>query len=149
MSVFKKIRTFVINKEKTNHGWVLINAEGNTLGRLAARIANILRGKDKADYTPHVDNGNYVVVINAEKVHVTGNKLKDKKYYTHSGYAGGLRERTLEVQLQKAPEKVIFQAVEGMLPKNRLAKKIIKKLKIYRGQEHPHVAQNPVELKIK
>jgi large subunit ribosomal protein L13 len=124
-----------------------VDAEGETLGRLATQIADVLRGKRKPAYTPHVDTGDFVVVVNAEKIHVTGNKLEQKIYYRHSGYPGGLRQRTLAEQLQRRPEEVIRKAVKGMLPKNRLAAAQLKKLKVYAGPEHPHEAQNPAPLK--
>jgi large subunit ribosomal protein L13 len=128
--------------------WQLVDAEGQTLGRLATRIADTLRGKDKPQYTPHVDTGDYVVVVNAEKVAVTGKKLDDKLYHRHSGYPGGLRSRTLREQLERQPEEVIRKAVKGMLPRNRLGRAQLRKLKIYAGPEHPHTAQAPKELKI-
>jgi large subunit ribosomal protein L13 len=128
--------------------WQLVDAEGQTLGRLATRIAETLRGKDKPQYTPHVDTGDFVVVVNAEKVAVTGKKLDDKRYYRHSGYPGGLRSRTLREQLDRRPEEVIRKAVKGMLPRNRLGRAQLRKLKIYAGPEHPHTAQAPKELKI-
>ena len=128
--------------------WQLVDAEGQTLGRLATRIADTLRGKDKPQYTPHVDTGDYVVVVNAEKVAVTGKKLDDKLYHRHSGYPGGLRTRTLREQLDRRPEEVIRKAVKGMLPRNRLSRAQLRKLKIYAGPEHPHEAQAPKEMKI-
>jgi large subunit ribosomal protein L13 len=128
--------------------WQLVDAEGQTLGRLATRIADTLRGKDKPQYTPHVDTGDYVVVVNAEKVAVTGKKLDDKVYHRHSGYPGGLRTRTLREQLERRPEEVIRKAVKGMLPRNRLSRAQLRKLKIYAGPEHPHEAQAPKEMKI-
>ena len=127
--------------------WHLVDAEGQTLGRLATRIADTLRGKGKPQFTPHVDTGDFVVVVNAEKVAVTGNKLDDKRYYRHSGYPGGLRSRTLREQLERRPEEVIRTAVKGMLPRNRLARAQLRKLKIYAGPEHPHAAQAPKKLK--
>ena len=127
--------------------WQLVDAEGKTLGRLATQIADTLRGKDKPQYTPHVDTGDFVVVVNAEKVAVTGNKLDDKRYYRHSGYPGGLRSRTLREQLDRRPEEVIRKAVKGMLPRNRLGRAQLRKLKVYAGPEHPHTAQSPKELK--
>jgi len=127
--------------------WLVVDAEGQTLGRLATRIADALRGKDKPTYTPHVDTGDFVVVVNAEKVRVTGKKLDQKIYYRHSGYPGGLRERTLAEQLARRPEEVIRKAVKGMLPKNKLAAAQLRKLKVYAGPEHPHAAQNPAPLK--
>ena len=128
--------------------WQLVDAEGQTLGRLATRIADTLRGKDKPQYTPHVDTGDFVIVVNAEKVAVTGNKLDAKMYHRHSGYPGGLRTRTLREQLDRRPEEVIRKAVKGMLPRNRLGRAQLRKLKIYAGPEHPHTAQAPKELKI-
>ena len=127
--------------------WRLVDAEGQTLGRLATRIADALRGKDKPQYTPHVDTGDFVIVVNAEKVAVTGKKLDDKMYYRHSGYPGGLRSRTLREQLARRPEEVIRKAVKGMLPRNRLSRAQLRKLKIYAGPEHPHTAQAPGPLK--
>jgi large subunit ribosomal protein L13 len=123
--------------------WHLVDAGGQTLGRLATRIADTLRGKDKPQYTPHVDTGDFVVVVNAAKVAVTGKKLDDKRYYRHSGYPGGLRSRPLREQLERRPEEVIRRAVKGMLPRNRLGRAQIRKLKIYAGSEHPHAAQSP------
>ena len=123
--------------------WYLVDADGQTLGRLATRIADTLRGKRKPQYTPHVDTGDFVVVVNAEKIAVTGNTLDQKRYYRHSGYPGGLRTRTLRDQLDRRPTEVLRVAVKGMLPKNRLARRQLTKLKIYAGPEHPHAAQNP------
>jgi large subunit ribosomal protein L13 len=123
--------------------WYVIDAQGQTLGRLATQVATILRGKNKPLYTPHMDCGDYVIVVNAEKVHVTGQKMNQKKYYRHSGYPGGLREVTLRDQLQKFPNRVIEAAVRGMLPKNRLGRQMFKKLKVYAGPNHPHQAQQP------
>ena len=128
--------------------WYVVDAEGQTLGRLATRIADTLRGKGKPEYTPHVDSGDFVVVVNAEKVAVTGNKLDDKRYYRHSGYPGGLRSRTLREQLDRRPTEVLRKAVKGMLPRNRLARKQITKLKIYAGPDHPHQAQKPQPMEI-
>jgi large subunit ribosomal protein L13 len=124
----------------------VVDAEGQTLGRLATRIADTLRGKRKPEYTPHVDTGDFVVVVNAEKIAVTGKKRDEKIYYRHSGYPGGLRERTLGEELERRPTEVLRKAVKGMLPRNRLARQQINKLKIYAGPEHPHVAQNPQSL---
>ena len=128
--------------------WYVIDAEGETLGRLSCRIADTLRGKRKPTYTPHVDTGDFVVVINAEKISVTGNKRAEKRYYRHSGYPGGLKSRTLNDMLERRPEEVIRLAVRGMLPRNRLARKQLTKLKVYAGPEHPHVAQKPQKLEI-
>jgi large subunit ribosomal protein L13 len=128
--------------------WYVIDAQGLTLGRLATRVATILRGKNKPLYTPHVDCGDYVIVVNAEKVHVTGQKMTQKKYYRHSGYPGGLKEVTLRDQLQKFPNRVIEAAVRGMLPKNRLGRQMFKKLKVYAGPNHPHQAQQPKPMEL-
>jgi large subunit ribosomal protein L13 len=128
--------------------WYLVDAEGKTLGRLATQIADTLRGKNKPQYTPHVDTGDFVVVVNAEKVVLTGKKLDDKIYYRHSGYPGGLRQRTAREQLDRRPTEVLRMAVKGMLPKNRLARQQINKLKIYAGPEHPHEAQDPKPLEV-
>jgi large subunit ribosomal protein L13 len=129
--------------------WYLVDAEGKTLGRLATRLADVLRGKGKPQYTPHVDTGDFVVVVNAEKIAVTGNKLDDKMYYRHSGYPGGLKERPLREQLARRPEEVLRKAVKGMLPRNRLGRQQLTKLKIYAGPEHPHDAQAPKPLEVK
>lgn len=123
--------------------WLLVDAADKTLGRLATEIASRLRGKHKPIYTPHVDTGDYIVVINAEKVRVTGNKLQQKTYYHHTGYPGGLKSITLEKQLDKAPERVLETAVRGMLPKGPLGREMFRKLKVYAGTDHPHVAQQP------
>ena len=128
--------------------WYLIDADGKTLGRLATQIADLLRGKGKPEYTPHVDSGDFIVVVNAEKIAVTGKKLDTKIYYRHSGYPGGLKQRTLREQLQRRPTEVLRKAVKGMLPKNRLANRQIVKLKIYVGPNHPHEAQNPSPLEL-
>jgi large subunit ribosomal protein L13 len=142
------MKTWNAKPNEIERGWQLVDAEGKTLGRLATRIADTLRGKDKPQYTPHVDTGDFVVVVNAEKVAVTGKKLDDKRYYRHSGYPGGLRSRTLREQLERRPEEVIRKAVKGMLPRNRLGRAQLRKLKVYAGPEHPHTAQAPKELKL-
>jgi large subunit ribosomal protein L13 len=126
--------------------WYLVDAEGKTLGRLATRIADTLRGKDKPQFTPHTDTGDFVVVVNAEKISVTGRKLDDKMYRRHSGYPGGLKERTLREQLERRPTDVLRKAVKGMLPRNRLSRAQLLKLKIYAGPDHPHEAQAPKPL---
>jgi large subunit ribosomal protein L13 len=126
----------------------LIDASGQTLGRLATQIADALRGKRKPAYTPHVDTGDFVIVVNAAKISVSGNKRQDKRYYRHSGYPGGLKSRTLEEMLARRPEEVIRRAVRGMLPRNRLARKQLTKLKIYAGPDHPHAAQKPQPMEI-
>ena len=128
--------------------WYLVDAEGKTLGRLATRIADTLRGKGKAQYTPHVDTGDFVVVVNAEKIAVTGKKLDEKVYYRHSGYPGGLKQRSLREQLERRPTEVIRTAVKGMLPKNKLAARQLTKLKVYAGPDHPHAAQDPKALEL-
>jgi large subunit ribosomal protein L13 len=142
------MRTYNAKPGEVERRWYVVDADGQTLGRLATRIADTLRGKDKAQYTPHVDTGDFVVVVNAEKVVVTGNKLDQKRYYRHSGYPGGLRSRTLREQLERRPTEVIRKAVKGMLPRNRLARQQINKLKIYAGPEHPHEAQAPQPLEV-
>jgi large subunit ribosomal protein L13 len=142
------VKTYVANPTDRQRDWLVVDATGLTLGRLATRIAVALRGKHKPEYTPHVDTGDFVIVVNAEKISVTGNKLADKKYYRHSGYPGGLKVRTLAEQLERRPEEVIRKAVKGMLPRNRLARKQLTKLKVYAGPEHPHVAQKPQTMEI-
>ena len=136
-------KTYVANVATRERTWLLVDAEGKTLGRLATQIADALRGKRKPEYTPHVDTGDFVIVVNAEKIVVTGNKRADKRYYRHSGYPGGLRSRTFEEMLARRPEEIIRKAVKGMLPRNRLARKQLTKLKVYAGPEHPHAAQQP------
>jgi large subunit ribosomal protein L13 len=128
--------------------WYLVDADGKTLGRLASEIARRLRGKHKPEYTPHVDTGDYIVVVNAEKIRVTGNKLTDKMYHHHTGYIGNLKSISLEKQLQKAPERVIETAVRGMMPRNPLGRAMFKKLKVFAGPEHRHAAQQPKALEI-
>jgi large subunit ribosomal protein L13 len=140
------MKTYTAKPGEIERHWYVVDADAKTLGRLATQIADVLRGKNKAAYTPHVDTGDFVVVVNAEKVRVTGQKLDQKIYYHHSGYPGGLRERTLRQQLERRPEEVLRRAVKGMLPKNRLASAQLRKLKIYAGPEHPHAAQNPEPL---
>ena len=142
------VKTYNAKPGEVARDWYLVDAEGQTLGRLATRIAETLRGKGKPQYTPHVDTGDFVVVVNAEKIAVTGNKLDQKQYYRHSGYPGGLRTRSLREQLDRRPTEVLRVAVKGMLPKNRLAAKQLNKLKIYAGPEHPHDAQAPKPLKL-
>jgi large subunit ribosomal protein L13 len=132
-----------VREQDVKHDWYVVDAQGQTLGRLASYVATILRGKHKPDYTPHVDCGDYVIIVNAEKIHVTGQKLSQKKYYRHSGYIGGLKEISLRDQLQKFPNRVLEAAVRGMLPKNRLGRRMFKKLKVYAGPNHPHQAQQP------
>jgi large subunit ribosomal protein L13 len=141
------MKTYTAKPREIDQAWRLVDADGQILGRLATEIADTLRGKNKPAYTPHVDTGDFVIVVNAEKVRVTGKKLEQKIYYRHSGYPGGLRERTLAEQLARRPEEVIRKAVKGMLPKNKLAAAQLRKLKVYAGPEHPHAAQNPAPLK--
>jgi large subunit ribosomal protein L13 len=133
---------------EVQHGWYVVDAQGRTLGRLATELARRLRGKHKPEYTPHVDTGDYIVVINAEKIRVTGNKLKDKMYYRHTGYVGNLKSESLGALLKRAPERVIELAVKGMLPRNPLGRKMLKKLKVTRGEDHPHQAQQPLPLEL-
>ena len=128
--------------------WHLVNAENKTLGRLSTKISSILMGKNKAQYTPHNDLGDYIVVINAEKVKVTGNKDIQKKYYRHSGYPGGLKSSTFSEIIEKNPEDIILKAVKGMLPKNKLSNSMISKLKVYKGENHPHIGQNPHKIEL-
>ncbi len=135
-------------KGSVEQNWYVVDAENKVLGRLASELARILRGKHKPDFTPHVDTGDYVIVINAEKVNLTANKLKDKVYYSHSGYPGGIKSITAENLKAKKPEALIRLAVKGMLPKNRLGRKLFKKLKVYAGGEHPHQAQQPKPIEI-
>ena len=145
-SRFDAMRTYVATSKDRERNWVLIDADGKTLGRLATQIADTLRGKRKPTYTPHVDTGDFVVVINCERIHVTGKKLQDKIYYRHSGYHGGLKERTLQQMLDARPEEVIRHAVRGMLPRNKLGRAQLRKLKLYAGGNHPHEAQQPAPL---
>ena len=142
------MKTFVTKPLEIERKWYVVDAEGQTLGRLATKIATTLRGKHKPIYDPSVDCGDFVVVINAEKIHVTGRRLDQKKYYKHSGYPGGLREINLRDQLAKHPTRPITAAVKGMLPKNKLGNAMIKKMKVYAGSEHPHEAQQPIQLEL-
>jgi large subunit ribosomal protein L13 len=142
------VRTFTAKQEEIERGWYVVDAKGQTLGRLASKIAPILKGKHKPLYTPHLDCGDFVIVVNAEKVRVTGRKLDQKFYHRYSGYPGGLSSISLRDQLEKNPERVLQAAVRGMLPKNRLGRRMIKKLKIYAGGDHPHQAQQPTPLEI-
>jgi large subunit ribosomal protein L13 len=142
------MRTFMQRKEDVQRDWYLVDATGKTLGRLASEIAKILMGKHKPTYTPHVDGGDFVVVVNAEKIHVTGKKLDKKIYYKHTLYPGGLKETPLRKMLQEKPEEVIRLAVRGMLPKNKLRDRRMKRLKVYAGPEHPHKAQNPKPIEL-
>ncbi len=142
------MKTIWTTEAEVERAWYVVDAEGKTLGRLASQIAALLRGKHKPTYNPSADTGDFVIVVNAAKIHVTGQRLDQKKYYTHSGYQGGLKERTLRQMLEKKPEQVIYLAVRGMLPKNVLGRKMIKKLKVYAGPDHPHAAQGPEPLEI-
>ena len=144
----KVMKTFMQTKENVERKWYVIDAEGQTLGRLATKAATILRGKHKVIYTPHVDCGDYVIIINASKVQLTGNKLEDKKYYNHSGFPGGLRERNAATMIEKYPEEMVERAVKGMLPHGPLGRAMGKKLFVYANAEHMHVAQKPTELKV-
>jgi len=140
------MRTVSAKKEEVTRQWYVVDAEGQTLGRLSTEIANRLRGKHKASFTPHVDTGDYMVVINAEKVKVTGRKAQDKMYYHHTGFPGGIKSISFEKLVDKAPERIIEAAVKGMMPKNKLSRAMLAKLKIYAGSEHPHEAQQPIAL---
>ena len=135
-------------KEEVVRNWYVVDAEGLTLGRLATKVAHVLRGKHKPTYTPHIDCGDYVIITNASKVVLTGDKLDKKIYYNHSGYTGGLRERTARVMRDQYPVEMVERAVKGMLPHGRLGRQMYKKLFVYAGEEHPHAAQQPVELKM-
>jgi large subunit ribosomal protein L13 len=142
------MKTYQAKKEEIDHKWYVVNAEGKVLGRLSTELAKILRGKNKPIYTPHVDTGDFVVVVNAGKVTLTGKKLKDKIYYHHTGYPGGIKEMSAEKLLAKKPTEMIRMAVRGMLPKNSLGRQMLRKLKIYAGPNHPHEAQQPVSLEL-
>lgn len=142
------MKTFSAKTDAVQRDWYVVDAAGKTLGRLAAEIAHRLRGKHKPEYTPHVDTGDYIVVVNAEKVAVTGAKATDKMYYHHTGFIGGIKSISFEKLIDKAPERVIQTAVKGMLPRNPLGRAMFKKLKVYAGTDHPHTAQQPLELNI-
>ncbi|ACD96897.1 50S ribosomal protein L13 [Trichlorobacter lovleyi] len=142
------MRTEVAKKETVNHQWFVVDAENVVLGRLATQVANVLRGKHKPMYTPSVDTGDFVVIVNAEKIALTGNKMADKVYYSHSGFPGGIKSSTAAAMLSKKPEELIRKAVKGMLPKNKLARHMLKKLKVYSGGAHPHEAQQPAQLSL-
>jgi large subunit ribosomal protein L13 len=143
------MKTISAKADDVKRDWFLVDADGKTLGRLATEIARRLRGKHKAIYTPHVDTGDYIVVINAEKVRVSGNKAKDKMYYRHSGYMGGLKQTNFNDMIERSPERVIEIAVKGMLPRNPLGREMYRKLKVYAGAQHQHAAQQPQPLEIK
>lgn len=142
------MKTYSAKVGEVSHDWYVVDAAGKTLGRLASEIAHRLRGKHKAEYTPHIDTGDYIVVINAEKVHVTGAKRTDKMYHRHTGYPGGLKSMSFEKLIEKAPERVIQGAVKGMLPRNPLGRAMFSKLKVYAGEAHPHAAQQPQPLQV-
>lgn len=143
------MKTYQAKKEELNRQWYLINAEGRVLGRLSVELVKILKGKNKPSYTPHLDTGDFVVVVNAEKITLTGKKMKDKIYYHHTGHPGGIKETTAEKLLAKKPTEMIRIAVKGMLPKNSLGRQMLRKLKIYAGPSHPHEAQKPIPLELK
>lgn len=142
------MKTFMDKAENIERKWYIVDAEGKTLGRLATQIATILRGKNKPTYTPHIDNGDYVIVINAEKIHLTGKKWSGKKYYSHSGYNSGLTVRTAQEVMDKFPTRMVEKAIQGMLPHNRLGRQIAKKLFVYEGTNHKHTAQQPEVLEV-
>ena len=142
------MKSYMQKKETVERKWYVIDAEGKPLGRVASKAAHILRGKHKVTYTPHIDCGDYVIIINASKVLLTGNKLEDKKYYSHSGYPGGLRTRTAKEMIEKYPEEMVEKAVKGMLPKNSLGRAMYKKLFVYAGSDHKHMAQKPSEMDV-
>ena len=142
------MRTKSYKNTDLDNNWLLLDAKDETLGRLSSKIASILMGKNKAQYTPHNDLGDYVVVVNAEKIKVTGNKNTQKRYYRHTGYPGGLKSFTFSEIIEKDPENIILKAVKGMLPKNKLSNSMISKLKIYAGDNHPHAGQNPVKIEL-
>jgi large subunit ribosomal protein L13 len=142
------LKTYMAKPNEVERNWVVVDAAGQTLGRLASQVATILRGKNKPTFTPHVDTGDFVVIINAKEVVLTGKKLDQKMYYRHSGYMGGLKTTRARDMLAKKPEFVVYEAVRGMMPKNSLGRKMMKKLKVYAGAEHPHQAQQPVAVEL-
>ncbi len=142
------MKTFQGNPDNVEMKWYLVDAKDKTLGRLATQVASIIRGKNKPTFTPYADTGDFVVIVNADKIHVTGNKLNNKIYYRHSGYPGGIKQKTLKQMLETKPEEVLRLAIWGMLPHNKLGRKLMGKVKIYAGPEHPHAAQNPVLLSL-
>jgi large subunit ribosomal protein L13 len=143
------MKTYQAKKEEVNRQWYLINAEGRVLGRLSTEVVKILKGKNKPSYTPHLDTGDFVIVVNAQKIALTGKKMKDKIYYHHTGHPGGIKETSAEKLLAKKPTEMIRIAVKGMLPKNSLGRQMLRKLKIYAGPIHPHEAQRPIPLELK
>ena len=142
------MKTYVATPATRERNWLVVDANGQTLGRLATRVADALRGKRKPEYTPHVDVGDFVIVVNAERISVSGNKRQEKRYYRHSGYPGGLRSRSLAEMLDRRPEEVIRLAVKGMLPRTRLGRAQLRKLKVYAGPDHPHAAQKPEPMEV-
>jgi len=142
------MKTYQAKKEELDYQWYLVNAEGKILGRLASKLAHLLKGKNKPTYTPHLDTGDFIIVVNSEKVVLTGKKMKDKIYYRHTGYPGGIKEMSAEKLLAKKPTEMIRMAVKGMLPKNSLGRQMLRKLKLYAGPKHPHEAQKPVLLEL-
>jgi large subunit ribosomal protein L13 len=142
------MKTYVATPASRERNWLVVDATGHTLGRLATQIADALRGKRKPEYTPHIDTGDFVIVVNAERISVTGRKREQKRYYRHSGYPGGLRSRTLAEMLERRPDEVIRHAVKGMLPRNRLGRAQLRKLKVYAGPDHPHAAQTPDQMEV-
>lgn len=142
------MKTYAVKAGDIERRWYLVDAQGKTLGRLATQVASILRGKHKPTFSPHLDTGDFVIIVNAEKIQVTGNKLNTKTYYSYSGYLGGLHSVVLSKQLQQHPERVLVHAIRGMLPRNRLGRAMLKKLKVYSGAKHPHVAQRPESLEL-
>ena len=142
------MKTYVVKESEITREWFVVDAAGQTLGRLASRVAQILRGKHKPIYSPHLDVGDYVIVVNADKVVVTGKKMEDKIYYRHTGYPGGIRATSLSDMMKRHPTFAVWHAVRGMLPKNKLGRRMLKKLKVYAGPEHPHQAQQPKELEL-
>ena len=142
------MKTYSAKAETVERDWFVVDAEGKTLGRLATEVASRLRGKHKPEYTPHVDTGDYIVIVNAEKIGVTGKKAKDKIYYSHTGYPGGIKDITFEKLIEKAPERVLEKAVKGMLPRGPLGREMFRKLKVYVGADHPHTAQQPQTLEL-
>jgi large subunit ribosomal protein L13 len=142
------VKTYAVKAGEIERRWYVVDAKGKTLGRLATQVASILRGKHKPVFSPHLDTGDYVIIINAEQIHVTGKKRSTKMYYRYSGYLGGLKSIVLSEQLEKHPERVLIHAIRGMLPKNRLGRAMLKKLKVYAGSQHPHAAQKPESLEL-
>ncbi len=147
-AINKPMKTYSAKPETAKHGWYVVDATDKTLGRMATEIANRLRGKHKPEYTAHVDTGDYIIVVNAEKVKVTGNKFTDKMYYRHTGFPGGIKSVSFDKLQELAPERIIQQAVQGMMPRNKLGRAMLTKLRVYAGSEHPHTAQQPVDLNI-